>query len=149
MAMNNQIQQMEPAAKFLAATAMSQTVSFCTERKYLSSLGLSGEPGAFQLQNIEKRSSLGASWIKITQIGKPIENSAENCFSAIQKILHSCFLPKEVQLLFIVCGDGKENSMYIGLRKSDDAAYSDINVKQHIRYLNEFVKGVWPDCKLR
>ena len=36
--MNNELQAFEPAAKALAATAVSQSLSFCMERKYLQNI---------------------------------------------------------------------------------------------------------------
>lgn len=139
--MNNELQYFEPAAKVLAATAMSQTVSFCMERKYLSGI----ERGdCFKLKAEEQLDSLDASWIRIKQVGKPLEDSAENCFTAIQKILYSCFIPDEVQLLFLISGDSKENCMYLGLRQSSGATTKGIKIKSQIKYLNEFINGVWP-----
>lgn len=138
---NKQLQSFEPAAKVLAATAMSQTVSFCMERKYLDGIEMGD---CFKLKSEKQMDSLNASWIKIEQVGIPLEDSAENCFTAIQKILYSCFIPNEVQLLFLITGDNKENSMYLGLRKSDTSTTKDINPKSQIKYLNEFINGVWP-----
>lgn len=138
-----QLQAFAPAAKVLAATASSQTVSFCTERKYLDFINTK-LAGAYTLKAVSGVDVLPSSWIRIKQVGKPLEDSAENCFTAIQKILFSCFLPQEVQLLFLVTGNGKENAMYLGLRKSVDATAEDINTKNYVKYLNEFVKGVWP-----
>ena len=36
--MDTQLQAIEPTAKVLAATALSQSLSFCTERKYLEKI---------------------------------------------------------------------------------------------------------------
>ena len=77
---------------------------------------------------------------QIRQIGKPLEESAESCFTAIQKILYSCFLPKETQLLFLIVGNGTENKLYLGLR----ALGENIRSKSMVKYLNEFIKGAWP-----
>lgn len=139
--MGNELQYFEPAAKVLAATAMSQTVSFCMERKYLSRIA---HGDCFKLKAHPQSSTLDASWIKINQVGKPLEDSAANCFTAIQKILYSCFIPDEVQLLFLITSNGKENSMYLGLRKSSNSGIDGINSKSQIKYLNEFINGAWP-----
>lgn len=140
---DSQLQVFAPAAKVLAATASSKTISFCTERKYLDFIN-TNLSGAYTVKAVPGINVLSASWIRIKQVGKPLEDSAENCFTAIQKILFSCYLPKEIQLLFLVTGNGKENAMYLGLRKSVDATAEDINTKTYVKYLNEFVKGVWP-----
>ena len=82
------VHKMEPAAKALAATAMSQTLSFCMERKYLENI--SDGDSVFELEVIPSSLDSTASWIEINHVGKPLENSAEYCFTAIQKILYSC-----------------------------------------------------------
>ena len=97
--MNTNLQALEPQARVLAATAVSQSLSFCMERKYLTDISVS-ENEAFELEAIPTTLESSASWIEIQQIGKPLDKSAEACFTAMQKILYSCFLPKEMQLLF-------------------------------------------------
>lgn len=138
--MENQLQTLEPAAKVLAATALSQSLSFCTERKYLEKIGDKSLNDIFSLEAIPTTLKEEATWIEIKQIGKPLEESAESCFTAIQKILYSCFLPKETQLLFLIVGNGKENKLYLGLR----AVGENIRSKSIVKYLNEFIKGTWP-----
>ena len=132
------LHKMEPAAKALAATAMSQTLSFCMERKYLEHI--SEGSGVFELEVIPSSLDSTASWIEIKQIGKPLENSAENCFTAIQKILYSCFLPKEMQLLFLITGNKTLFKLYLGVRTPGKAMPS----KSTVKNLNEFIKGIWP-----
>lgn len=128
---------LEPAAKVLAATAVSQSLSFCMERKYLQNITTNP---VFEIDAIDPTATDEAAWIAIEQIGKPLEKSAENCFTAIQKILYSCFLPKEVQLLFLVTGSSKENHLFLGIRTPGKA----MPPKSMVRNMNEFIKGVWP-----
>lgn len=98
--MINFINPIEPAAKALAATALSQTLSFCMERKYLEGISLSSSANPFHLEAIDSTLKDEAYWLRIKQVGKPLRDSAEDCFTAIQKILYSCFLPNTIQLLF-------------------------------------------------
>ena len=135
--MENTEIQLEPAVKALAATAISQSLSFCMERKYLQNIE---EGQLFQLKSVPSSLSNDAAWISINQVGRPLDKSAENCFTAIQKILYSCFLPKEMQLLFLVTGNERENRLYLGLRTPGKATPP----KSMVRNLNEFIKGVWP-----
>ena len=135
--MNNNLQTLEPAAKVLAATAMSQSLSFCLERKYLQDIT---RTPVFELESISRTLEGEASWICVKQIGKPLENSAESCFTAIQKILFSCFLPKEMQLLFLVMGQNGENHLFLGVRTPGKS----LPPKSLVRNLNEFLKGIWP-----
>ena len=137
--MSNNLQTLEPAAKVMAATAMAEAFSFCMERKYLQNIDNS-DLSAFSMAVSPVSLNGVASWIEVKQVGKPIDNSAESCFTAIQKILYSCFLPKELQLLFLIKGDGVTNRLYLGLRAPGKAAPA----KSTVKNLNEFIKGIWP-----
>ena len=106
--MDKELQALEPAAKALAATAVSQTLSFCMERKYLQDI-TSEDNQLFEVEPLPTTSITQATWIEVQQVGRPLEKSAESCFTAIQKILFSCFLPKDIQLLFLVTGNGRES----------------------------------------
>ena len=138
--MDNLLERTEPAAKLLAATGVSQTLSFCMERKYLTDICETEGSHVFTLKNIPNTLKEEASWIEILQIGKPVEKSSESCFTAIQKILYSCFLPKETQLLFLITGDGIENKLFLGVRSLSEQVHS----KSMAKSLNEFMKGTWP-----
>lgn len=136
--MANSLVQLEPAAKVMAATAMSEAFSFCMERKYLQ--GITSDESIYSLDANSSSMDGAVTWISIRQIGCPIDDSAETCFTAIQKILYSCFLPNELQLLFLVKGNGVTNSMYLGLRAPGKATPA----KSTVRTLNQFVQGIWP-----
>ena len=138
--MNEDLQQYEPAAKVLAATSVAQSFSFCMERKYLEGIA---SDSLFSLASIPSTVENEAAWIRISQIGKPLKDDTESCFTAIQKILYSCFLPKEMQLLFLVVGDRFESHLFLGLRHPGKG----IPNKSFVRNLNEFVRGVWPGLK--
>lgn len=125
----------ESIAKLLAATAMAKSLSFCTERKYLAQIK---PDSCFRLHEIEDINQGGVSWIEITQVGKPLGDNLEEAFSSIQKILNSCFMPHEIQLLFLVLGDGSQNRMYLGIRSAKGER------KKIVEPIHEFIKGVWP-----
>lgn len=139
----DKLQRFEPLAKTLAATSMAQSLSYCMERKYLEGVGRSDSTSLFHLEAVVPGSDSDVRWISISQIGRPLENSAESCFTAIQKILFSCFLPKEVQLIFLVIGHEGKNSMYIGLRCPGKATPP----KSLVRNLCNYMKGIWPGMK--
>lgn len=129
----------ESIAKVLAATSISQSLSFCMERKYLEKIDDANLNPYFSLTEVISTSKNDVSWLEITQVGKPLEESVENCFTAMQKILYSCFMPKETQLLFLIIGSEKQNRLYLGVRPM-----STIIKKNITKYLSEFMKGVWP-----
>ena len=110
------------------------------ERKYLEGIGVSSCENPFHLEAIDCTVKDEAYWLRIKQVGKPLHDSAEDCFTAIQKILYSCFLPNTIQLLFLLEGDGKESRMYVGLRSISET----VKAKSYAKSLNEFVKGAWP-----
>jgi len=130
--------------KMYAATAMAQTLSFSMERKYLEKIGDESFNPLFKMHEIDITPKADVSWIEISQIGKPINNEATDCFTAIQKILYSCFMPKETQLLFLIIKENGINKMYLGVRPMNT------NVKKNLtRFLNDFIKGAWPGLQSR
>ena len=78
----------EPIARVLAANAVAQSLSFTMERKYLESIDFSKD--SFSLVSQHRTDSpIVPYWIEIKQVGKPLNDNTENCFTAIQKILTS------------------------------------------------------------
>lgn len=130
------------ALKIHAATAMSQTLSFCMERKYIDGIGNIDINPLFRLGEVKSTPKSPVSWISITQIGKPLHDDAEFCFTAIQKILYSCFMPQASQLLFLITNDGVSNKMYMGVRPMNNTIDKRFSLQ-----LSEFMKGQWPGMK--
>ena len=64
MDQNAQLQSLEPQVRVLAATAMSQSLSFCMERKYLTDVS-NIENEAFALEAVPSTLDNSASWIEI------------------------------------------------------------------------------------
>ena len=136
--------ELEPQAKVHAATAMSQSLSYCFERKYLADIAINK---AFTLKAKNTcEGQLEPSWIKVEQVGRPLkDNGAEECFTAIQKILSSCFLPKQVSLIFLVnCEDGV-SSLYLGIRPYRKNALSN----DFAENLQNFISGLWAGLQCR
>ena len=135
-----ELEAFEPKAKIMAANAMSQSLSFCFERKYLNNIGVDGNT-AFKLK--KQASIIGQNepyWIKIDQIGRPLKDSAEECFTAIQKMLTSCFLPSQIQLLFLVNSIDGVASLFLGIRPLNRGAVTNAFPEN----LNNFIHGIWP-----
>lgn len=133
----------EPMAKVLAANGIAQSLSFTSERKYLN--GISASTFPFSLELASKRVDLPGApyWIRITQVGKPVDNSAESCFTAIQKILSACHLPNKTQLLFLVNGEHGIYDIYLGVRSYNKSHIDGTFVDS----LMNFIKGLWPGIK--
>lgn len=127
----------ESEAKMQAASILSQSVSLCLERKYLEKIA--EEPTSFALKCIPSTSAKPVTWISVNQVGKPLNDAIENSFTTIQKILFSCHLPKEMQLLFLVTGGLHGCKLYIGIRNIGEAE----GKKSFVKNFNEFIKGSW------
>lgn len=133
----------EPMAKVLAANGIAQSLSFTSERKYLNGISASSSPFALELASKRVDLPNAPYWIKITQVGKPVEDSAESCFTAIQKILTACHLPNKAQLIFLVNGEHGVYQIYIGIR-----SYNKDNIGiTFVDSLTNFIKGLWPGIK--
>ncbi len=133
----------EPMAKVLAANGIAQSLSFTFERKYLHEISASSDPLYLELPARHNVVPSVPYWIKISQVGRPLDDSAEKCFTAIQKILTSCFLPNKTQVIFLVHGMGGKFEMFLGLRLRD----KDVLNSSFVDSLNDFIKGVWPGMK--
>ena len=80
-------EKFEPMAKILAANGIAQSLSYTLERKYLNGITANSSPMYLELLSMRQDLPSAPYWIKLSQVGKPIADSAEKCFSAIQKIL--------------------------------------------------------------
>lgn len=130
----------EYAANVMAASMMAQSLGCCIERKFLDSLNANDSLIKIFNKTIQEKYE-SISWLKITQIGNPINNSMTTCFSYIQKILMSCALPN-TRLTFLVIGDGVMCHIYLGLR---GVGGQDNNImRTTVSNLNQFVKACWP-----
>lgn len=128
------------AENVLAASMMAQSLSCCLEKKYLDSLTSNDSLIEIVNNGVAKNIFRHISWLKVTQIGKPINHGVTSCFSYIQKILLSCALPN-TQLTFLVIGDGVKCDLYLGLR---DNGTENAVMTQTVENLNNFAKVCWP-----
>lgn len=134
----NNVTLAESEAKMQAASILSQSVSLCLERKYLEKI--TEKQASFALKCVPLTSANPVSWISISQVGKPLNDTIENCFTTIQKILYSCHLPNEMQLLFLVTGGVRGCKLYIGIRSVKTTE----GKRTFVKNFNEFLKGSWP-----
>lgn len=139
-----QAAKFEPEAKILAANGISQSLSFTMERKYLRDI--SPRDGLFHLalpSPYPKSMPSDIQWLKIEQIGRPIDNTPKVCFNAIQKILASCHLPNKTELVFLVKGSREGYNLFLGIRSHDTAVIDE----DFTENLGHFIEGVWPGIK--
>lgn len=136
-------QQSESAENVLAASMMVQSLNCCLERKYLDSLTTPHALIKVVNNDVNKNIFTNIYWLKVTQVGKPINNGIASCFAYMQKILMSCALP-DTQLTFLVLGDGKKCDLYLGLR---DNSSKNQSMESTVSDLDNFAKVCWPGLK--
>ncbi|MBQ0142854.1 MAG: ATP-binding protein, partial [Prevotellaceae bacterium] len=128
------------AENVLAASMMSQTMTCCAERKYLDSLSKNESLIEIVGSDISQKLYKHISWLKLKQVGRPINETLPSCFGYIQKILLSCAVP-DTQLTFLVIGNGKTNEIYLGLRNDGS---ENKPMSSSVSALNNFAKVCWP-----
>lgn len=122
-------------AQVATTTMMAQSLSMCLERKHL--VGIDKSEYFKLVKKAEpSRSLLNTRWIKISQIGRPINNDLHSCFETMQNILQSCAVP-HTRLLFLIAGNGKSFSLYLG-SQGDDTAIMDFQSD-----VNNFINISW------
>lgn len=128
-------------AQVATSTMMAQSLSMCLERKHLVGIDKS-EYFKLAKKAEPSRSLLKTSWIKISQIGRPVSNDLHGCFETMQNILQSCAVPR-TRLLFLISGSGKSFSLYLG-SQGDDIAIMDFQSD-----VNNFINISWTgiSCK--
>lgn len=139
-----QMTKFEPKARMMAANGIAQSLSFTSERKYLNGISSNTKPFALEIPQAHRIDMPSEPfWVHITQIGKPVEKSAEMCFTAIQKILSSCFIPHKDQLVFLINVNKGCYNLYLGIRSFDKNTIT----PKFADNLCNFIEGVWPGVK--
>ena len=140
--MNNMTQELVPnfkyAAKILAAKAMAESVHYLSNRDFLTDIG---KYKTYSLSINENQDfTCEILWIKVSQVGICNTNTIHEHFSSFQKILHSCHEPKCKQFVFVVNGDGKKISLYLGVRFFENDNDSD----SFMHGMASFVQNLYP-----
>lgn len=122
-------------AQVATATMMAQSLSMCLSRKHLVNIDNSQY---FKLarRSAPSKSLLNTSWIKINQIGKPVNDNQHICFETMQNILQSCAIP-HTRLLFLIAGNGTCFNLYLGVQ-GDEVAIMDFQSD-----VNNFINVSW------
>lgn len=110
-----QPKQLDGLSKIAAANTIAQTLSYSLERKFLQSTSSDESLCSLKLNGTPSHLMTGYHWMKISQVGRFSSNSKQNCFDAMQTILHSCNLP-DTSLAFLILGDNGVFNLYLGVR---------------------------------
>ena len=145
--LNNKLQA--NLAEVALTTVMAQSLNYCLERKYLedvsSTLLNRTNPFLFNIVNIPDETDI--SWLEIEQIGRPVNGDSHSCFTAVQKILHSCHIPLtplKTKLHFLIIGDGSRFHLYLGVSKESGAKAS-----KEIKDIQNFAHVCWPGLRTK
>lgn len=107
---------MEGLSKIAAATTVAQTLSYSTERKFLETPSAGNDSFCRPVLHGNVNNSLsGFKWLRIDQVGNFSHDSRQNCFDAMQAILHACQMPDTRMAFLVVCHEGVYQ-MFLGLK---------------------------------
>lgn len=134
-----QPQQLEGLSKIAAANAIAQTLSYSLERKFLQS-DIEESLCSLRLIGDVDHKMIGFRWLKITQVGRFAPNSKQNCFDAMQTILHSCDMP-DTNLTFLILGNMGVFSLFLGL--SDRGKSKSGSTRSKVSALKDFAASNW------
>ncbi len=137
--------QLEGLSKIAAANAIAQTLSYSTERKFLQSEDDESLCTLKLIGDIDHR-MIGFRWLKITQVGRFAANSKQNCFDAMQTILHSCNMP-DTNLTFLILGNKGVFSLYLGL--SERGKSKSGTTRSKVSALKDFAASNWKGLTTR
>lgn len=135
-------------AQVATATMMAQSLSMCLERKHL--IGIENSPYFELTKKADASKSLrDTKWIKIGQVGRPVNDNIQGCFEAMQNILQSCAIPK-TKLLFLIIGNGKTFNVFLGIKGKDEKIMdfqTDVNNFVNISWTGISCKAIDEDSK--
>lgn len=112
-----------------------QPISLDLQRKYLEG----GKGFDLSAHGYDTKAAGNVSWVKVDQIGRPVNGGPEQYFVSMQKILQSCRIP-HTKLLFLIGREEGKYSMFIGFKNSGDVS-PDVNA------FSEYAKGCWAGLK--
>jgi len=140
--MQNQDER-EMELRIQAASMISRSLLFCLKRKHLEVPFKSAQ----FIQPLPSSRTLVEEpyFLRLEQIGGPMNGSFDHALTALQTALSACHSPDRYTLIFLVSSDGRENHIYLGVRSHDYSLYPTIDF---INNIGQFVQGNWPGTRL-
>jgi len=96
---------------------------------------LNAEASRVQLTQYIELTYSDTYFLKIDQVGEPLEGMMNDPFTSLQTTLSACHNPNQHRMLFLVINDGVTNELYLGI--SADNAYS------VVKNLGAFLQSNW------
>ena len=135
----------KPSAEMLmqAGDALSKSLLFALERDYLD--GPVFENNYVRLQPGEEAAGQAdLAFLEVEQVGKPVNDTGQEYFKAIQTTLAACHDPR-YSLVFVISSDGLRIRIYIGV----NARIPDAQPKIFAGQLGQFLCSNWPGTRVR
>jgi hypothetical protein len=124
-----------------AGDVISQSLLFALERDYLD--GPVFENDYVRLVPEILSSQADIAFLKVEQVGKPVEDQSKEYLKAIQTTLAASHDPRYT-LIFIISSDGLHNHIYIGV----NAQVPDAQPKIFVTQLGQFLCSNWPGTRV-
>jgi hypothetical protein len=134
----------KPSAEMLmqAGDALSKSLLFALERDYLD--GPVFENNYVRLLPGEQAGQADLAFLEVEQVGKPVNDTGQEYFKAIQTTLAACHDPR-YSLVFVISSDGLRNRIYLGV----NARVPDAQPKIFAAQLGQFLCSNWPGTRVR
>ena len=131
-----------PSAEDLIKTGdlISKSLMFALKRSYLRSDVIGNH--TIQIDENAMPNQLDAAFIRIDQVGKPVEENFENYFSAIQTALAASH-DKRYTFVYFITNDGVRARIYLGVVAKEEGSQPQIFAE----HMGEFLCSNWPGTK--
>ncbi len=125
------------------AQAVSRSVLYSLSRQYLD---IPFQDADFiQPQTPFKGILEPPSFLRIDQIGKPLNPLINQPFTALQTALAACHNPERYTLIFLITSNGSTNQIYLGVRSHNPDTFPSA---EFTKYLGHFLQANWPGTKV-
>lgn len=129
-------------ARLTTATSMALCTTFSLERRALSLIN--NKDSSFKLFCSNNKPDSAVKWIKVSQIGCPVNDDLKSCFIALQNILHSITLPN-TRILFLILGENGKFSIHLGVDFGNQ--YTNDVAEAAIKEFSSFCNIGWKGLK--
>lgn len=121
-------------------------VQYLSRREVLSDIASEGTMMELSCRE-PKYVNNSIEWMKIEQVGLTPGLSSHMYYSAIQKALFSCHKPDQLQVIFMIHGDGEKINLYIGVKDLNES-YGTLTDTPFTESLSSYLNGLLPGSKV-
>lgn len=131
-----------PSADDLIKTGdlISQSLMFALKRSYLRSNVIANQ--TIRIDDEVIPNPLDAAFIRIDQVGKPVDENVENYFSAIQTAIAASH-DKRYTFVYFISNNGARSQIYLGVVAKEEGSQPRIFAE----HMGEFLCSNWPGTK--